>query len=562
MVPRLADQRSTDTACADRCSDESCHATFDGAPPASRRANRMRRTPGPPVPRPRDRPRGLRLRGHPLGRGDRPRPRRPSTPSRRRTGAEVVVYTQDAGDYGVTTDETEAQARALIDQWGIGRRGLRRRHGRLLRHRPVLEHGQVQLYAAPGFEATYLTNAERQAIFENDMLPVPAARPTSTARSMSRCDGSMPPRRRSTPPSSRPARQVNAVAGPDRRPDRLPRAGRLGVPLLAPLWQGPGLPRRSVDPHAGPAAGPDRGIGRVRDGRPVVAPGADDRDARPRSRGPDLVPRGARACSGCRTRSASIPTRTAGDAIEEAQRARNARRPIGPGRAVRAPRAASSRAAGEDDAFIERRRPARSSDRTSPSSTRRSRAMSCKRGWLVEKPSKVVARWMWPRVPRAGRRDRWRSSAASMSRIRAGPDRRRGDRRRRRACCPRPEHARGDDARRDDPGDARTPIDARCRRRWSRRDRCSRSSTRPGWTGSRRRTRPSCGARRSGCRATSRRSWSAASRTSARARQLGIVDVLPGLVPDVERIVVRERRRGRQRRRACSPTRPCPTSAG
>ncbi len=36
---------------------------------------------------------------------------------------------------------------------------------------PNLEHGQVQLYAAPGFESAYLTNQQRQAIFENDMLP-------------------------------------------------------------------------------------------------------------------------------------------------------------------------------------------------------------------------------------------------------------------------------------------------------------------------------------------------------------------------------------------------------
>jgi uncharacterized membrane protein YgcG len=32
-------------------------------------------------------------------------------------------------------------------------------------------HGQVQLYAGPGFEAAFLSNSERQAIFENDMLP-------------------------------------------------------------------------------------------------------------------------------------------------------------------------------------------------------------------------------------------------------------------------------------------------------------------------------------------------------------------------------------------------------
>ena len=32
-------------------------------------------------------------------------------------------------------------------------------------------HGQVQLYAAPGYRAAYLTNEERQAIFDEVMLP-------------------------------------------------------------------------------------------------------------------------------------------------------------------------------------------------------------------------------------------------------------------------------------------------------------------------------------------------------------------------------------------------------
>jgi uncharacterized membrane protein YgcG len=87
-----------------------------------------------------------------------------------RTGAEVVVYSQSV-DYGVTTEETEARARALIDQWGIGRRGFDDGMVVFFDIDPSGEHGQVQLYAAPGFEATYLTNEDRQKIFENDMVP-------------------------------------------------------------------------------------------------------------------------------------------------------------------------------------------------------------------------------------------------------------------------------------------------------------------------------------------------------------------------------------------------------
>jgi uncharacterized membrane protein YgcG len=87
-----------------------------------------------------------------------------------RTGAEVVVYTQSV-DYGGTSDETEARARALIDQWGIGRKGFDDGMVVFFDIDPSGEHGQIQLYAAPGFEATYLTNEDRQKIFENDMVP-------------------------------------------------------------------------------------------------------------------------------------------------------------------------------------------------------------------------------------------------------------------------------------------------------------------------------------------------------------------------------------------------------
>src|SRR5918994_7702545 len=87
-----------------------------------------------------------------------------------RTAAEIVVYTQLV-DYGVTTEETEARARALIDQWGVGRRGFDDGLAIFFDIDPSMEHGQVQLYAAPGFEATYLTNEDRQRIFDEDMVP-------------------------------------------------------------------------------------------------------------------------------------------------------------------------------------------------------------------------------------------------------------------------------------------------------------------------------------------------------------------------------------------------------
>jgi len=89
-----------------------------------------------------------------------------------RTGAEVVVYTQIV-EPGVSTEEAVAHAAALIDQWGIGRLGFD--DGLVIffdLHRGDTRHGQVQLYAGPGFEEAFLSNSERQQIFERDMLPL------------------------------------------------------------------------------------------------------------------------------------------------------------------------------------------------------------------------------------------------------------------------------------------------------------------------------------------------------------------------------------------------------
>jgi uncharacterized protein len=88
----------------------------------------------------------------------------------RRTGAQIVVYTQVKPD--ATTESTERDAVALIDQWGIGRRGFD--DGLVIFYNldESRIHGEVQLYAAPGFRATFLTNEQRQTIFENGMVPL------------------------------------------------------------------------------------------------------------------------------------------------------------------------------------------------------------------------------------------------------------------------------------------------------------------------------------------------------------------------------------------------------
>jgi uncharacterized membrane protein YgcG len=87
-----------------------------------------------------------------------------------RTGAQVVVYTQVKPESD-TPELAEQDAIALVDQWGIGRKGFDDGLVILFDLDESLRHGQVQLYAGPGFKAAFLSNEERQAIFENDMLP-------------------------------------------------------------------------------------------------------------------------------------------------------------------------------------------------------------------------------------------------------------------------------------------------------------------------------------------------------------------------------------------------------
>ena len=128
-----------------------------------------------------------------------------------RTGAEVVIYTQvkpEADD----PERTEQDAVALIDQWGVGRAGFDDGLAILFNLRQDLCHGQVQLYAAPGFEATYLTEAERQAIYEQQMLPALRACDFDSAlvAAMDRIDAAATAENAA---SLQLARQVDAVAG-------------------------------------------------------------------------------------------------------------------------------------------------------------------------------------------------------------------------------------------------------------------------------------------------------------------------------------------------------------
>jgi uncharacterized membrane protein YgcG len=88
-----------------------------------------------------------------------------------RTGAQVIVYTQ-IKPQSDTPALAQADADALGTQWGVGRKGFDDGLVILFDLDQSLCHGQVQLDAGSGYTAAFLSNSERQAIFDNQMLPL------------------------------------------------------------------------------------------------------------------------------------------------------------------------------------------------------------------------------------------------------------------------------------------------------------------------------------------------------------------------------------------------------
>ena len=82
------------------------------------------------------------------------------------TGAQVVVYTQVKPESD-TFSEAAADAAALMDEWELGPDGL----VILFDLDPGLCYGQVQLYASEGYAARHLSNAQRQQLFDEVIVP-------------------------------------------------------------------------------------------------------------------------------------------------------------------------------------------------------------------------------------------------------------------------------------------------------------------------------------------------------------------------------------------------------
>ncbi|HSL77269.1 MAG TPA: TPM domain-containing protein [Candidatus Limnocylindrales bacterium] len=307
-----------------------------------------------------------------------------------RTGAEIVVYSESV-DYGVSTEETESRAQALIDQWGIGRRGFDDGMVVFFDIDPSGEHGQVQLFAAQGFRATYLTNEDRQKIYENDMVPFLQNADFDGALdvAMRALDAAVTPENAQR---LQLARQANAAIGLIGAP--IVFLGLVGWVFFS--WRRYGRdPVYLDDPSIlMPAPPPDL----------TAASGAFVMDGHSSRRALttamlDLASRGLltfredKGLLGLSHKVGIDTTPAAGDPVEEAHRARNARRPIGPAEDFALRRLRVLAGDGSESGFIE-------PDKLPEFGTNVSEFDSkledhvVKGGWVVEKPSRVVARWI------------------------------------------------------------------------------------------------------------------------------------------------------------------------
>ncbi len=382
MLPLLAEQQFDQALLAALA--EIVNGTFDGAPPEP--SGGPADTPGPPFPDP-EVDRAVYDNAGIFSPEAIVRAESTIDQIEARTAAEVVVYTQSV-DYGVTEDETEARAIALIDQWGIGRRGFDDGMVVFFDIDPSGEHGQVQLYAAPGFRATYLTNEQRQRIFEDDMVPFLENADFDGALdiAMRRIDEAATPEHASL---LQLGRQIDAVLGLLVAP--LVFLGLSGWAFFS--WRRFGKdPVYLDDPSIlMPAPPPDL----------TAASGAFVMDGHSSRRALttamlDLASRGQisfREDKGLLGLSNKVGVETdpaAGDAVEEAQRARNARRPIGPAEQYAL---GELRSIGKSEGFIEPDELPKFGTSVSDFDSKLENHV-VKGGWMVEKPSKVVARWM------------------------------------------------------------------------------------------------------------------------------------------------------------------------
>jgi uncharacterized membrane protein YgcG len=85
-------------------------------------------------------------------------------------GAEMVVYTQDVSD--ISEDRNLENARALVDQWGIGRAGFDDGVVLMIGLDPDPGESRVSLFGGSGFISSYANEDQLQSIIDDTFVPL------------------------------------------------------------------------------------------------------------------------------------------------------------------------------------------------------------------------------------------------------------------------------------------------------------------------------------------------------------------------------------------------------
>jgi uncharacterized membrane protein YgcG len=304
-----------------------------------------------------------------------------------RVSAEVVVYSQVV-PYGITTEEADAHAQALMDQWGVGRAGFDDGLVILFDMDPSLLHGQVQLYGGPGYRAAFLDNSEKQRIFDEEMLPLLRNEDLDGALliALQRVDENATPEHANR---LQVARQIDAAVGLVGAPLIL--VGLVGSALFA--WLRYGKDPTYLDDPSIHMAGPPEGLTPA--AAAFVLKGGPSRRALTAAM-LDLASRGLiafREQSGFLGLNRKVGVEldpAVADANERARQARNASRPLGPAEKVAHRRLAAIDTAETNyvapDELLKFGSAVDDFDKALESHT-------LSQGWFREKPSKATTRW-------------------------------------------------------------------------------------------------------------------------------------------------------------------------
>jgi uncharacterized membrane protein YgcG len=306
-----------------------------------------------------------------------------------RTGAEVVVFSQPLGSTS-SEDETEARARALMDQWHVGRQGFDDGLVIFFDIDSSGRHGQVQLYAGPGFEAAFLSNSERQSIYENDMLPFLRSGDFDGAlgAALAKVDAAATPEHAA---ELERGRQLNAVLGLIGAPVIL--LGLVGWAMFH--WRRFGKDPVYLDDPSIHVPAPPADLTAASGA--MVMDGSTSRRALTTAM-LDLASRGLISFQedggGILGTSKKVGIHVdppLGDQVEEARRALNARRPIGPAEEVALHKLRTLGGNGSGDFISSEDLPKFGTSVAEFDKALEKHVVA--RGWFDEAPSKAISRW-------------------------------------------------------------------------------------------------------------------------------------------------------------------------